>query len=78
MIPAENQKIPARCRSFGTVVEVPKKEVESEVVANETLSIGIAEFRSGMKLQDLKDAADSAMYNAKNKGRNTIALAKTS
>ncbi len=56
----------------------PKKEVESKVVVNETLSIGVAEFRSGMKLQDLKDAADSAMYNAKNRGRNTIALAKTS
>jgi len=54
------------------------KEEDSEAVLSETLSIGIAEFRPGMKVQDLKEAADSAMYNAKNKGRNTIAISKPS
>lgn len=54
------------------------KEGDSEVALDETLSIGVAEFTSDMKLQDLKEAADSAMYDAKSKGRNTVAVSKPS
>jgi diguanylate cyclase (GGDEF)-like protein/PAS domain S-box-containing protein len=52
---------------FATIPFLPNPEEEPRKV---TLSIGIAEFRPGLSIDDLVRAADRAMYSAKNAGRN--------
>lgn len=42
-----------------------------------TASLGIAEWRHGLNGKHLLEAADSALYQAKNLGRNRVALAAT-
>lgn len=41
-----------------------------------TISIGVAEFRTGMNKSELVDRADSALYKAKKEGRNRVVLAE--
>jgi diguanylate cyclase (GGDEF)-like protein len=50
-------------------------ETESQPGGKFTISIGVATFPSDAKQQDeLVQAADSALYRAKNSGRNTVSL----
>lgn len=55
---------------------VSKKEVINRVtgesIARITLSAGVAEFSTGMTLDELIEKADSALYKAKNEGRNRV------
>lgn len=55
---------------------VSKKEiinrVTGEIIARITLSAGVAEFSTGMTLGELIEKADSALYKAKNEGRNRV------
>jgi diguanylate cyclase (GGDEF)-like protein/PAS domain S-box-containing protein len=39
-----------------------------------TLSIGVAEYRFGMSVEEFLGAADQALYEAKSQGKNTIAV----
>ncbi len=66
---AESAFIPAeRLRKlFSGIPFRPHPEMEPR---NVTLSIGIAEFRPGISIDDLVRSADRAMYAAKNAGRN--------
>ncbi|GAB4232573.1 MAG: hypothetical protein OHK0028_08040 [Deltaproteobacteria bacterium] len=62
MVPAERLRI-----RFSEVAFRPHPDEEPR---NVTLSIGVAEFRRGISVEDLVRAADRAMYAAKNAGRN--------
>lgn len=62
MVPAERLRI-----RFSEVAFRPHPD---EQPRNVTLSIGIAEFRNGISVDDLVRSADRAMYAAKNAGRN--------
>jgi len=62
MVPAERLRI-----RFSGVTFRPHPDEEPRKV---TLSIGVAEFRRGITVEDLVRAADRAMYAAKNAGRN--------
>ena len=66
---AEAAIIPAeRLRNrFSAIPFLPHPDEEPRHV---TLSIGIAEFRPGLSIDDLVRSADRAMYAAKNAGRN--------
>jgi len=66
---AEAAFIPAeRLRTrFSAIPFLPHPDEEPRQV---TLSIGIAEFRPGLSIDDLVRSADRAMYAAKNGGRN--------
>jgi diguanylate cyclase (GGDEF)-like protein/PAS domain S-box-containing protein len=66
---AESALIPAeRLREgFSAIRFLPHPDEEPRSV---TLSIGIAEFRPGISIDDLVRSADRAMYAAKNAGRN--------
>ena len=46
-----------------------------EVLGRVTLSGGVAQYAAGEKIEDLIERADSALYTAKNNGRNQIACA---
>jgi diguanylate cyclase (GGDEF)-like protein/PAS domain S-box-containing protein len=62
IIPAERLR-----KRFSTILFLPHPDEEPRKV---TLSIGIAEFRPGLSIDDLVRSADRAMYAAKNAGRN--------
>jgi diguanylate cyclase (GGDEF)-like protein/PAS domain S-box-containing protein len=62
IIPAERLR-----KRFSAIPFLPHPEEEPR---NVTLSIGIAEFRPGISIDDLVRSADRAMYAAKNGGRN--------
>jgi len=62
VIPAERLR-----KRFSTIPFLPHPDEEPRKV---TLSIGIAEFRPGLSIDDLVRSADRAMYAAKNAGRN--------
>ena len=66
---AEDAIVPAeRLRKrFSAIPFLPHPDEEPRKV---TLSIGIAEFRPGLSIDDLVRSADRAMYAAKNAGRN--------
>ena len=48
-----------------------------EKLARITMSVGVAEYRSGENLSDLIERADAALYTAKHNGRNQVAAAPT-
>jgi diguanylate cyclase (GGDEF)-like protein/PAS domain S-box-containing protein len=54
-------------KRFSAIPFLPNPHMEPRKV---TLSIGVAEFRPGMTIDDLVRSADRAMYAAKNAGRN--------
>jgi two-component system cell cycle response regulator len=62
IIPAERLR-----KRFSAIPFLPHPDEEPRKV---TLSIGIAEFRPGLSIDDLVRSADRAMYAAKNAGRN--------
>jgi diguanylate cyclase (GGDEF)-like protein/PAS domain S-box-containing protein len=62
IIPAERLR-----KRFSEIPFLPHPDEEPRKV---TLSIGIAEFRPGLSIDDLVRSADRAMYAAKNEGRN--------
>jgi diguanylate cyclase (GGDEF)-like protein len=67
--PAESAIIPAE-RLRKRFSEIPFLPHSGEKPRNVTLSIGVAEFRPGLSIDDLVRSADRAMYAAKNAGRN--------
>ena len=62
IIPAERLR-----KRFSAIPFLPHPDEEPRQV---TLSIGVAEFRPGISIDDLVRSADRAMYAAKNAGRN--------
>ncbi len=62
LLPAERLR-----KRFSAIPFLPQSDEEPRKV---TLSIGIAEFRPGISIDDLVRSADRAMYAAKNAGRN--------
>jgi diguanylate cyclase len=50
-----------------------EKKAKSESLGTITVSIGVAQYRSGESLEDLVNRADKALYFAKNTGRNRVA-----
>ena len=62
LIPAERLR-----RRFSEIPFLPHPDEEPRKV---TLSIGVAEYRPGITIDDLVRSADRAMYAAKNAGRN--------
>ena len=59
-----------RADTIETIAERIRKQVEIET--DITISIGISHFRSGLELKELIKEADSALYKAKELGRNRI------
>ena len=58
-------------------MEKLRKEIEEQTYITNvhiTISIGIAEYKSGMTAQELFDNADKAMYLAKKNGRNQVVV----
>ena len=62
IIPAERLR-----KRFSEIPFLPHSDEEPRTV---TISIGVAEFRPGISVDDLVRSADRAMYAAKNAGRN--------
>ena len=62
IVPAERLR-----KRFSAIPFLPHPDEEPRQV---TLSIGVAEFRPGLSIDDLVRSADRAMYAAKNAGRN--------
>ena len=62
IVPAERLR-----KRFSAIPFLPHPDEEPR---NVTLSIGVAEFRPGLSIDDLVRSADRAMYAAKNGGRN--------
>ena len=63
------------------VAEALRKMVESKEVVNKTsqetlgritMSVGVAEYKSGESITDFIERADQALYNAKKNGRNRV------
>ncbi len=54
--------------TIGTIAERIRKQVEEET--DVTISLGISCFRNGLEIKELIKEADSALYKAKEQGRN--------
>jgi diguanylate cyclase len=52
-----------------------KRVGKNEIVANITISLGVACFRVGESAEDFIARADSALYESKSKGRNRVTVA---
>jgi len=50
--------------------------MEARQLPSVTISMGVAQFRSGQSVPELLKAADSAMYRAKDGGRNQVVVAE--
>lgn len=57
------------------ISEIDPGKTEDQQLPPVSVSIGIAEFKSGDSLEDLIAAADAAMYAAKHAGRNCVRVA---
>ncbi len=57
-----------RAEKIGTIAERIRKQVEEET--DVTISIGVSHFRGGLELKELIKEADTALYQAKEFGRN--------
>ena len=55
--------------------EIDPGKTDDQQLPPVSVSIGIAEFKSGDSLEDLIAAADAAMYAAKHDGRNCVRIA---
>ncbi|MBS1191858.1 MAG: diguanylate cyclase [Rhodocyclaceae bacterium] len=53
-----------------------KRNADNEVVANITVSLGVASLKPGESAADLVARADAALYESKNGGRNRVTVAK--
>ncbi|HEY6897250.1 MAG TPA: GGDEF domain-containing protein [Rhodocyclaceae bacterium] len=59
-----------------TVERMKIKRVEkNEIIANITISLGVACFRDGESAEDFIARADSALYDSKSQGRNRVTVA---
>jgi len=56
-------------------VDAQPAQINRDVQIGYTVSIGVAEWQRGTSLEDLVKAADAAMLEAKNAGRNRVQLA---
>jgi len=70
-------KIAERLRSYVASLEIPTDDRPGASTLKVTISIGVTSMARGeaFELADLLAAADSAMYHAKEAGRNQVALA---
>ncbi len=50
--------------------------IEDQTILHVTTSIGVVEWRPGVDLDDLLEMADSALYQAKQSGRNKVCIAQ--
>ncbi len=58
--------------TIGIIAERIRKKVEEET--DVTISLGISCFRNGLEIKELIKEADSALYKAKEQGRNRFAF----
>ena len=71
------ERVRARINTLQMSVLVPATGIETDSILS--ASIGVACYPSdGIELQELLHAADSALYVAKNAGRNRVEFAKAS
>lgn len=70
-------KIAERLRGYVSSLEIPTDDRPGAPTLNVTISIGVTSMARGefFELADLLAAADSAMYHAKQAGRNRVAFA---
>ncbi len=52
-----------------------KRTTDNEAIANITISLGVAGFKAGESASDFLARADTALYAAKNSGRNRVCVA---
>jgi diguanylate cyclase (GGDEF)-like protein len=73
-------RIAERLRSYVAGMEVPVSDSPSAERLRITISIGVTAMNAGhvRELSDMMSAADSAMYEAKQSGRNRVAVARQS
>ncbi len=73
IIMAEKSIAAARCEIIRKTVEKQTKAKQAQEYPGVTISIGVAEYPTdGAEADSLKLAADAALYNAKNTGKNKV------
>lgn len=69
------KQVAENIRTFFTKANL-KTSATSKALGQITVSIGVAEYRPGEKLDGFVERADKALYHAKNTGRNRVATEK--